>query len=323
MLRVRLFDIKKLYAKDWKGKHSNAGWKTQFPDHDWKNLRKSLRGKRNQTPIPLESFLDDCGLENALWALGAVEGRRDAMRLYACHCARRVLPVLEQRYSDTAEYLRGIIDTADRHARGQTTDAELTSARQAVWTYINPDLNEITDEDGTTSFKKWKNSLSMITRDDLGLKDAALSAAASVREAVEGGVWRASHFAVAAIVLFAQDALDRDVDVRSGALRTTADAVRDAVRSAVESFAEDALKAVAGHVRILPSLDTVRDSALEAVWNVVRCADATDKFRGGIERQFQHEDVADAVKNTVRQEMAVEFRRLCRLEGEYGHGEKE
>ena len=79
------------------------------------------------TPIPIETILDVCGMEDALWALSAI---RDAKtpRLWACDCAERVLPIFE---SDRPGDLRprDAIRASRRYARGEIGAA----ARDAAW----------------------------------------------------------------------------------------------------------------------------------------------------------------------------------------------
>lgn len=102
-------------------------------DRDRRKLLRYL-GKINAAdePLPLLSILDASGLTVALVCLGAVDGYHNAMRLYACQCARRVLPYYERRYPGDPRLVDGL-DTAERHARGQATDADLKAANAAVW----------------------------------------------------------------------------------------------------------------------------------------------------------------------------------------------
>ena len=83
------------------------------------------------TPIPIETILDVCGMEDALWALSAI---RDAKtpRLWACDCAERVLPIFE---SDRPGDLRprDAIRASRRYARGEIGAAARDAAEVAAW----------------------------------------------------------------------------------------------------------------------------------------------------------------------------------------------
>ena len=83
------------------------------------------------TPVPIETILDVCGMEDALWALSAI---RDAKtpRLWACDCAERVLPIFE---SDRPGDLRprDAIRASRRYARGEIGAAARDAAEVAAW----------------------------------------------------------------------------------------------------------------------------------------------------------------------------------------------
>jgi hypothetical protein len=83
-------------------------------------------------------------------------------------------------------------------------------------------------------------------------------------------------------------------------------------------MAADAPKALAGHVSVPPSPEeftqAIRHSILE--W------DDPDVFLGLVDGLFLGSifegNFEDLVEETVGEELACEFRRLCRLEGAYG-----
>jgi hypothetical protein len=103
-------------------------------DKEREALRRRLGSSRiDGRSLPLEHILDTDGPDVALSAVQAVSGHNGAMRLYACFCARKALLLFEQRYpADTR--LRSAIDTAERRARGQATDADTAAARAVVKT---------------------------------------------------------------------------------------------------------------------------------------------------------------------------------------------
>jgi hypothetical protein len=53
-------------------------------------------------------------------------------RLFACYCARDVLPIFEKKYPDDSRP-RTAIETAERYANGEATDEELAAALDAAW----------------------------------------------------------------------------------------------------------------------------------------------------------------------------------------------
>lgn len=76
-------------------------------------------------PITLSYILNSNGLDDALWALRAVEKTPEFVRkcrLYAVWCARQVQHLMVDSRIIAA------LDVAERHANGQATDAELAAA---------------------------------------------------------------------------------------------------------------------------------------------------------------------------------------------------
>ena len=102
----------------------------------WKKLLTYLgKTEADDEPLSLLMILDSNGLDDAMWALRAVEGYDREIRLYAVWCARRVEHLLtDQRSRDTLE-------VAERFARGRATREELAAAcdtaaaaaRDAAW----------------------------------------------------------------------------------------------------------------------------------------------------------------------------------------------
>src|SRR3990167_8155885 len=71
------------------------------------------------TLIPLDKVLEVCGLDDTLWALRIVLEPADReIRLMACDCAERVLPLYELRYTDDKRP-RLAIEIARKFASGQ------------------------------------------------------------------------------------------------------------------------------------------------------------------------------------------------------------
>ena len=93
----------------------------------WKKLLTYLgKTAADDEPLSLLTILDSNGLDDALWALRAVEGYDREIRLYAVWCARRVEHLLtDQRSLDALE-------VAERFARGRATREELAAAWAAA-----------------------------------------------------------------------------------------------------------------------------------------------------------------------------------------------
>ena len=113
-----------------------VSWVKIENDKDWypwslEELRAELGvTQAPNTPLSLESFAK-CGALFALKALLAVDGHRNAMRLYACRCAQYSLNFFEQAHPDDKRP-RQAIETVERFARGSATDRELSAAWTAA-----------------------------------------------------------------------------------------------------------------------------------------------------------------------------------------------
>ena len=94
----------------------------------WKKLLTYLgKTEADDEPLSLLMILDSNGLDDALWALRAVEGYDREKRLYAVWCARQVKHLLIDQRSLNA------LEVAERFARGRATREELAAARAAAW----------------------------------------------------------------------------------------------------------------------------------------------------------------------------------------------
>ena len=98
----------------------------------WKKLLEGLGGGYDHdAPIPLERILEINDLDDALWALRAIEGHDNAIRLYACYCAKYSLYIFERKYSGD-KHPKHAIETAGRFAHGDASREELDAARDAA-----------------------------------------------------------------------------------------------------------------------------------------------------------------------------------------------
>ena len=93
----------------------------------WSKLLAHLgKTKADDEPLPLLTVLDSNGLDDALWCMRAMPEHDKHWRLYAVWCARQVQHLMTDPRSISA------LDVAERHARGDATDAELSAARAAA-----------------------------------------------------------------------------------------------------------------------------------------------------------------------------------------------
>ena len=93
----------------------------------WRKLLAHLgKTKADDEPLPLLTILDANGLDDALWCMRAMPEHDKHWRLYAVWCARQVQHLMTDQRSISA------LDVAERHARGDATDAELSAAGAAA-----------------------------------------------------------------------------------------------------------------------------------------------------------------------------------------------
>ena len=95
----------------------------------WASLLRHLdKTGPDDEPLSLLTILDSNGIEDAIWALRAVDDpacERDA-RLFTVRCVRQVQHLLQDQRSLDA------LDVAERYAVGMATDKELRVARNAA-----------------------------------------------------------------------------------------------------------------------------------------------------------------------------------------------
>ena len=93
----------------------------------WRTLLKHLgKTEADDAPLAYSTILDSNGLDNALWCMRAEPQHSRIWRMYAVRCARRVQHLMTDERSLQA------LDVAERHARGEATDAELDAAWDAA-----------------------------------------------------------------------------------------------------------------------------------------------------------------------------------------------
>ena len=94
----------------------------------WAKLLKALgKTKADDARLSFARIEKVLGFDDALWAARACPEHNKEWRLLAVAYARQV----ERWMTDPRALLA--LDTAERHAHGQATDAELAAARGAAW----------------------------------------------------------------------------------------------------------------------------------------------------------------------------------------------
>lgn len=84
-------------------------------------------------PLALLTILESNGLDDALWSLRVLDAKYDnAMRLFACFCAKYSLDIFEKGYPEDKRP-RMAIETAERYAMGHATKEEMSSASADAW----------------------------------------------------------------------------------------------------------------------------------------------------------------------------------------------
>jgi hypothetical protein len=98
----------------------------------WATLLTGLgKTHADDEPLPLVRILEINDLDDAIWALRAVDDCPQ-IRLFACACARQALPIWDAAYPNDRRPLTAI-ETAERFARGEVPNDELDAARAAAW----------------------------------------------------------------------------------------------------------------------------------------------------------------------------------------------
>ena len=98
----------------------------------WVRLLNHLgKTEADDEALHLSVILDLLGLEDAIWALRAVDGRDKEIRLFACDCAEHVLPIYEAQCPDDPT-VRKCIEVARRYAGCEATSEEMTVAAWAA-----------------------------------------------------------------------------------------------------------------------------------------------------------------------------------------------
>jgi hypothetical protein len=114
------------------------------------HLLKALgKTQADDEPLLIAKIIETNGIQDAIWALQAVEGKDKELRLFAADCAEMVLPIFEKDYPDddrprkaiqaARDYANGLIDDAAGAAAGA---AAWAAAGAAAWADIEPLLKK-------------------------------------------------------------------------------------------------------------------------------------------------------------------------------------
>lgn len=95
--------------------------------YGWGKLLAYLgKTEADDEPLPLMTILESSGLEDALWALRAVNGCESGIRRYAIWCARQVQDLMEDPRSVEA------VGVVEKFVDGLASEDELAYARTAA-----------------------------------------------------------------------------------------------------------------------------------------------------------------------------------------------
>ena len=282
----------------------------------WNELLQSLGVRRaGKKVFPLEHILDMAGLCHALRALGAAKGFSEAARLFACRCAAKALHFLELRRPEDRSP-RLAVAAAERHALGRATLDELHAAGHDFGICCRAIHNEQGISQGqleelyyslnavavcvdlrphTYGRKKFKNAylggivveaaqaLAYFLQAVLSVEDTEANAALEKKDPMEA--------------LFTSF---RSIPALGNLYETVAAIAGESARALADDAAE---RLGAKNIRV-PKREALEHAAFSAIYNAI-CRGAMDHLR-----TIAHE--------AVEEDLTAEFRRLCRLEGEYG-----
>lgn len=96
-------------------------------------LEKFVAAHGEQTVSIVDAF-DSNGLDDVCWYLGKITLTKDQerdLRLFACDCTERVLPIYEAEYPDD-DRPRRAVEVSRAYALGETTKEELDAAAYAA-----------------------------------------------------------------------------------------------------------------------------------------------------------------------------------------------
>jgi hypothetical protein len=297
MLQVTLAAVKQKY--DW--------------SEDWKRVFQSLLphlGKNGTVKkvFPLETMLDACGLDDALTALQAVKGHKNALRLFACYCARHAAPLFEKRYPGDLR-LRKAIDVAEQFAWGWVPKEALNAARKSL-REVRKDLSEDTV---VTTTQIQMEELHAVLNSVATCINAEWYEYRATRNLDLEQLYLIVNDAKSAVIDFIHDVIINKNSCLFNsfhpvtALETVAEKLILAADTTLEVIVGDTVSILEKNTLNVPHLESVKAAAGSAVVNTV-CETVAGR-------------VTNLVLDAFMKDVTAKFRQLCRLEGEYGEVE--
>jgi hypothetical protein len=99
----------------------------------WEKLLVYLgKSEPDNEPLDLIRILESNGIEDAIWALRAVEGHDREIRLFSCWCACQSLHIFERENPNDMRP-RMAIESAALFAEGLESSEDLAAAGAAAW----------------------------------------------------------------------------------------------------------------------------------------------------------------------------------------------
>ncbi len=162
------------------------------------NLGKTVS---DDDPLPILTVLKSNGLDDALWALRAVEGCDREIRLLAVWCARQVQHLMTDQRSLEA------MDVAERFANGNSDDDELSAAGTSAWA-----AEEDSDDDELSAARAAARAAAWAAEEDSAWAASRAAAEAAAGAAEDAAAWAAARAAAEAAAGAAAGAAEEDSD---------------------------------------------------------------------------------------------------------------
>ena len=153
--------------------------KSHAPSSDgWEKLLNSLnKTQADDEPLSILHIIESNGIQDAIWALRAVDGWDREIRLFAVWCARQVQHLMSDERSLKA------LDVAERYANGNATYQELNAAAADADAAASDALAAASDAYRAAAMASWAAARAAWA--------CAADAAATVRAA--GDAWTADR----------------------------------------------------------------------------------------------------------------------------------
>jgi len=146
------------------------------------------------TPIPLDTVLEVCGLDDALWSLRCTIEDSRAFRIeFACRCAERVLHFYEEKYPDDDRPRKAIeaarVCITDNTSAAWSAESARSAAESATWSAWS--AWSAAESAAWSAWSAWSAAESATWSAAWSAWSAAESAAWSAWSAAESAAWSA------------------------------------------------------------------------------------------------------------------------------------